>query len=315
MNSDSSSGTSNNLDLEARNGYIAVIGAGTMGNGIAHVFAQAGFMVNLIDVNAHQLEKAIASIGKNLDRQVAKSILTEDQKIAALQNITTYTELQKGVQSASLVIEAATENTDLKLSIFRQLDEFAQAGCILATNTSSISITKIAAVTKRPELVIGMHFMNPVPVMKLVEIINGYATNTMVTGKIVELSKQLGKIPCVVNDYPGFIANRILMPMINEAISSLYEGVAGVEEIDAVMKLGMAHPMGPLQLADFIGLDVCLSILKVLQDGFGNPKYAPCPLLSNMVMAGKLGVKSGEGFYTYTPGNKDLIVSGRWRKR
>lgn len=315
MNSDSSSGTSNNLDLEARNGYIAVIGAGTMGNGIAHVFAQAGFMVNLIDVNAHQLEKAIASIGKNLDRQVAKSILTEDQKIAALQNITTYTELQEGVQSASLVIEAATENTDLKLSIFRQLDEFAQAGCILATNTSSISITKIAAVTKRPELVIGMHFMNPVPVMKLVEIINGYATNTMVTGKIVELSKQLGKIPCVVNDYPGFIANRILMPMINEAISSLYEGVAGVEEIDAVMKLGMAHPMGPLQLADFIGLDVCLSILKVLQDGFGNPKYAPCPLLSNMVMAGKLGVKSGEGFYTYTPGNKDLIVSGRWRKR
>ena len=291
---------------------ISVIGAGTMGNGIAHVFAQNGFTVNLVDVNAAQLEKAIATIGKNSDRQIAKGTLSEEQKKAALANITTSSDITTGVQNAQLVIEAATENTELKLKIFKQIDEAAPAGCILATNTSSISITKIAAVTKRPELVIGMHFMNPVPVMKLVEIINGYATKKEVTDSIVELSKQLGKIPCVVNDYPGFIANRILMPMINEAIYSLYEMVAGVEEIDTVMKLGMAHPMGPLQLADFIGLDVCLSILKVLQDGFGNPKYAPCPLLVNMVMAGKLGVKSGEGFYVYAPGNKELVVAKRF---
>lgn len=288
---------------------VSVIGAGTMGNGITHVFAQAGFAVTLIDVNTAQLEKAIVTITKNLDRQVAKATISEEQKKATLANITTISDITSGVQSAQLVIEAATENTELKLKIFKQVDGAAPAGCILATNTSSISITKIAAVTQRPELVIGMHFMNPVPVMKLVEIINGYATKNEVTDSIVELSKQLNKIPCVVNDYPGFIANRILMPMINEAIYSLYESVAGVEEIDTVMKLGMAHPMGPLQLADFIGLDVCLSILKVLQDGFGNPKYAPCPLLVNMVMAGKLGVKSGEGFYTYEPGSKDLVVS------
>jgi len=288
---------------------VAVIGAGTMGNGIAHVFAQTGFNVTLIDVNAAQLEKAVATIGKNMDRQVTKGSLTEEQKQAALGNITTITSIVDGVKNAELVVEAATENVDLKLSIFKQLDEAAPEGCILATNTSSISITKIAAVTKRPQLVIGMHFMNPVPVMKLVEIINGYATDKTVTDTIVELSKQLGKVPCSVNDYPGFIANRILMPMINEAIYSLYEGVAGVEAIDTVMKLGMAHPMGPLQLADFIGLDVCLSILRVLHDGFGNPKYAPCPLLVNMVTAGKLGAKSGEGFYVYTPGSKDLVVS------
>ncbi len=293
---------------------IAVIGAGTMGNGIAHVFAQSGFRVNLIDVNADQLQKAIATITKNLDRQVAKGTATEEQKQAALQNITTVTDLSNGVQNADLVVEAATENTDLKLKIFQQMDAAAPAGCILATNTSSISITKIAAVTKRPELVIGMHFMNPVPVMKLVEIINGYATKQEVTDAVVTLSKTLGKIPCVVNDYPGFIANRILMPMINEAIYSLFEGVAGVEEIDTVMKLGMAHPMGPLQLADFIGLDVCLAILRVLHDGFGNPKYAPCPLLVNMVTAGKLGAKSGEGFYTYTPGSKELLVSSSFKK-
>jgi 3-hydroxybutyryl-CoA dehydrogenase len=293
---------------------IAVIGAGTMGNGIAHVFAQSGFRVNLIDVNADQLQKAIAIITKNLDRQVAKGTATEEQKQAALQNITTVTDLSAGVQNADLVVEAATENTDLKLKIFQQMDAAAPAGCILATNTSSISITKIAAVTKRPELVIGMHFMNPVPVMKLVEIINGYATKQEVTDAVVTMSKTLGKIPCVVNDYPGFIANRILMPMINEAIYSLFEGVAGVEEIDTVMKLGMAHPMGPLQLADFIGLDVCLAILKVLHDGFGNPKYAPCPLLVNMVTAGKLGAKSGEGFYTYTPGSKELLVSSSFKK-
>ena len=292
---------------------IAVIGAGTMGNGIAHVFAQNGFKVNLIDVNAAQLEKAIITIGKNLDRQVTKATITEEQKKITLENIITVSDIAFGVQNAQLVIEAATENTALKLKIFQQIDEAAPLGCILATNTSSISITKIAAVTKRPELVVGMHFMNPVPVMKLVEIINGYATTKEVTNTIVELSKQLGKIPCVVNDYPGFIANRILMPMINEAIYSLYEGVAGVEEIDTVMKLGMAHPMGPLQLADFIGLDVCLSILKVLQDGFGNPKYAPCPLLVNMVTAGKNGVKSSEGFYTYTAGSKELVVAERFR--
>ena len=292
---------------------ISVIGAGTMGNGIAHVFAQSGFQVTLIDVSFSQLEKAMATITKNLDRQVAKSLLTEEQKEIALANIQTNNDIVSGIENAELVVEAATENIDLKLKIFELLDTDAPKGCILATNTSSISITKIAAVTNRPELVIGMHFMNPVPVMKLVEIINGYATKKEVTDTIVELSKQLGKIPSVVNDYPGFIANRILMPMINEAIYSLYEGVAAVESIDNVMKLGMAHPMGPLQLADFIGLDVCLSILKVLHDGFGNPKYAPCPLLVNMVAAGKLGVKSGEGFYTYTPGNKELLVSKRFR--
>lgn len=292
---------------------ISVIGAGTMGNGIAHVFAQSGFTVNLIDVQQAQLDKALQTISKNFDRQIAKGSITEEQKTSALTNITTYTDIASGVKDAELVVEAATENVDLKLKIFKQIDESAPAGCILATNTSSISITKIAAVTKRPELVIGMHFMNPVPVMKLVEIINGYATSASVTEKIVALSKQLGKIPCAVNDYPGFIANRILMPMINEAIYSLYEGVAGVSEIDTVMKLGMAHPMGPLQLADFIGLDVCYSILNVLHDGFGNPKYAPCPLLVNMVTAGKLGVKSGEGFYTYIAGSKELVVSDRFK--
>ncbi len=291
---------------------VSVIGAGTMGNGIAHVFAQAGYKVTLVDVQSAQLEKAVATIGKNFDRQIAKEKLTEADKKAALDNIATETDLAKGVSKADLVVEAATENTELKLKIFKQIDEAAPEHCILATNTSSISITKIAAATGRPASVIGMHFMNPVPVMKLVEIINGYAADAEVTKTIVALSKKLGKVPCVVNDYPGFIANRILMPMINEAIYSLYEGVAGVEAIDTVMKLGMAHPMGPLQLADFIGLDVCLSILKVLHDGFGNPKYAPCPLLVNMVMAGKLGVKSGEGFYVHEKGSKELVVSGQF---
>lgn len=293
---------------------ISVIGAGTMGNGIAHVFAQHGYKVTLIDISDVQLQKAIATIGKNLDRQVSKGLLSEEQKTATLNNISTNTSLSDGVKNAELVVEAATENVNLKLEIFKQMDAAAPQGCILATNTSSISITKIAAVTKRPEAVIGMHFMNPVPVMKLVEIINGYATSKEVTDTINDLSKKLNKIPCTVNDYPGFIANRILMPMINEAICSLFEGVAGVEEIDTVMKLGMAHPMGPLQLADFIGLDVCLSILKVLHEGFGNPKYAPCPLLVNMVTAGKLGAKSGEGFYVYTPGSKDLKVSPSFSK-
>lgn len=292
---------------------ITVIGAGTMGNGIAHVFAQNGFTVTLVDVNARQLEKAIETIGKNIDRQIAKGTLTEEQKQQTLSHLSIQTDIAKGAAQANLVVEAATENTELKLAIFKQLDEAAPVTAILASNTSSISITKIAAVTKRPERVIGMHFMNPVPVMKLVEIINGYATSQEVTEQIVTLSKQLGKVPCVVNDYPGFIANRILMPMINEAIYSLYEGVAAVEAIDTVMKSGMAHPMGPLQLADFIGLDVCLSILNVLYTGFGNAKYAPCPLLVNMVTAGKLGVKSGEGFYTYTPGIKELIVSDRFK--
>ena len=293
---------------------VSVIGAGQMGNGIAHVFAQKGFKVTLIDVQEAQLQKALATIGKNFDRQIVKGALTEEDKKSALDNITTQTDLAVGVRDAELVVEAATENIDLKLKIFKAIDEAAPANCILASNTSSISITKIAAVTKRPESVIGMHFMNPVPVMKLVEIINGYATTKEVTDTIVELSKVLGKTPCVVNDYPGFVANRILMPMINEAIATLFEGVAGVEEIDTVMKLGMAHPMGPLQLADFIGLDTCLSILNVLYDGFGNPKYAPSPLLVNMVMAGKLGAKSGEGFYTYTAGSKDLIVSKSFKK-
>ncbi len=294
--------------------HITVIGAGTMGNGIAHVFAQNGFSVTLVDVNAGQLEKAIQTIEKNLDRQVTKGTLSPEQKQAALANLAIETDMAKGAAHADLVVEAATENVELKLKIFKQLDEIAPAGAILASNTSSISITKIAAATKRPERVIGMHFMNPVPVMKLVEIINGYATKQEVTDTIVAVSNQLGKIPCVVNDYPGFIANRILMPMINEAIYSLYEGIANVDAIDTVMKLGMAHPMGPLQLADFIGLDVCLSILNVLQTGFGNPKYAPCPLLVNMVMAGKLGVKTGEGFYQYMQGSKELIVSERFKK-
>jgi len=292
---------------------VAVIGAGTMGNGIAHVFAQSGFPVTLIDVSQPQLDKAIATITKNLDRQVANGSLPEQKKADTLGKIVTNTSIAKGVTDAGLIVEAATENTELKLKIFKELDETAPAGCILATNTSSISITKIAAATKRPESVIGMHFMNPVPVMKLIEVINGYATSKNVRQQIVEISKQLGKIPCVVNDYPGFIANRILMPMINEAIYSLYERIAGVEEIDTVMKLGMAHPMGPLQLADFIGLDVCKSILDVLHDGFGNPKYAPCPLLVNMVTANKLGVKSGEGFYKYMAGSKDLVVSDRFK--
>src|SRR6187549_965157 len=291
---------------------ITVIGAGTMGNGIAHVFAQNGFKVSIVDVSLTQLDRAIANISKNFDRQIAKGAATEEQKKNALANILIYSKINDGVKEADLVVEAATENIELKLKIFEDVDKFAPKQAILASNTSSISITKIANATGRADKVIGMHFMNPVPVMKLVEVINGYATAKEVTDTIVELSKQLGKVPCVVNDYPGFIANRILMPMINEAIYSLYEGVAGVEEIDTVMKLGMAHPMGPLQLADFVGLDVCLSILNVLHDGFGNPKYAPCPLLVNMVTAGKLGCKSGEGFYVYTAGSKELVVSGRF---
>jgi len=291
---------------------IAVIGAGTMGNGIAHLFAQNDFSVSLVDVSPNQLDKALDTIQKNLDRQVSKNTISEEIKNKTIQNISTYTSVKEGVQKSDLVIEAATENLDLKLKIFKEIDEYAPQNCILASNTSSISITKIASATKRPDKVIGMHFMNPVPVMKLVEIINGYSTDKSVSETIINLSKQIGKIPCEVNDYPGFVANRILMPMINEAIYTLYENVAGVEEIDTIMKLGMAHPMGPLQLADFIGLDVCLSILKVLQDGFGNPKYAPCPLLTNMVNASNLGIKTGEGFYTYTPGNKDLVVSKRF---
>lgn len=288
---------------------IAVIGAGQMGNGIVHVFAQQGYNVTMIDIQEVALTKALATIQKNMERQVAKGTLTEEQLKNALGNIRVQTDLAAGVSNSDLVVEAATENVDLKLKIFADLDMHAPAACILATNTSSISITKIAAATKRPQSVIGMHFMNPVPVMKLVEIINGYATDASVTETIVALSTAIQKIPCVVNDYPGFIANRILMPMINEAIISLQEGVAGVTAIDSIMKLGMAHPMGPLQLADFIGLDTCLSILRVLHTGYGNPKYAPCTLLVNMVQAGKLGVKSGEGFYTYTPGSKELIVS------
>ena len=291
------------------NQQITVIGAGTMGNGIAHVFLQAGYKVHLVDTNALQINKAIDTIAKNMDRQITKAVLTTIEKEAALKNLTTFSSISEAVKNAFLVIEAATENADIKLKIFEQIDAHAPAGAILASNTSSISITKIAAVTKRPENVIGMHFMNPVPVMKLVEIINGYATDASVTEKIVALTNQLNKVPCVVNDYPGFIANKILMPMINEAIYSLYEGIAGVTSIDSIMKLGMAHPMGPLQLADFIGLDVCLSILQTLQQGFGNNKYAPCPLLVNMVAAGKLGIKSEEGFYVYTAGNKDLVVS------
>ena len=293
---------------------IAVIGAGTMGNGIAHVFAQFGYNVNLIDISDAALEKGISKISKNLDRQVSKEIITDEDKNQILGRINTITDLGKGVSNSDLVVEAATENIDLKLKIFKQIDENAPEGCILSTNTSSISITKIASVTSRPDKVIGMHFMNPVPVMKLVEIIRGYATSDDVTLTIMEVSKSLKKVPVEVNDYPGFVANRILMPMINEAIITLHEGVAGVEEIDTVMKLGMAHPMGPLQLADFIGLDVCLSIMNVLYNGFGNGKYAPCPLLVNMVTAGKLGVKSGEGFYSWTHGTKELIVSPYFKK-
>ncbi|MBO9671823.1 MAG: 3-hydroxybutyryl-CoA dehydrogenase [Sphingobacteriaceae bacterium] len=293
---------------------ISVIGSGTMGNGIAHTFAQFNYKVNLVDINQPALDRAIQTITKNLDRQVAKGTLTEDRKAIALNNITTYISIKDGVQDSDLIVEAATENVDLKLKIFKDLDEYAPAHAILASNTSSISITQIAAVTGRGDKVIGMHFMNPVPVMKLVEVIRGYATSDETTSTIMSLSQSLEKVPVEVNDYPGFVANRILMPMINEAIYTLYEGVAGVLEIDTVMKLGMAHPMGPLQLADFIGLDVCLAILKVLHDGFGNPKYAPCPLLVNMVTAGKKGAKSGEGFYKYTPGSKDLVVSDKFKK-
>ncbi|NJM24654.1 MAG: 3-hydroxybutyryl-CoA dehydrogenase [Bacteroidia bacterium] len=293
---------------------VAVIGSGTMGNGIAHVFAQYGYHVTLIDVSAEALKKGLSTIEKNLDRQVSKGLLNENQKSAALQSIATTTQLDAGVKNADLVVEAATENVDLKLKIFRDLDEHAPANAILASNTSSISITKIAAATSRPEKVIGMHFMNPVPIMKLVEVIRGYSTSDVVTKEIMKLSTALEKVPVEVNDYPGFVANRILMPMINEAIYTLYEGIAGVQEIDTVMKLGMAHPMGPLQLADFIGLDVCLSILRVLHDGFGNPKYAPCPLLINMVTAGHRGVKSGIGFYQYTAGSKELVVSSLFKK-
>ena len=291
---------------------ISVIGAGTMGNGIAHVFAQHGFSVTLIDVSQQALDKAMATITANLDRMCKKETITEEVKMQTLANIASSTSITEGVKAADLVVEAATERTDLKLQIFREMDEAAPATAILATNTSSISITQIAAVTRRPEQVIGMHFMNPVPVMKLVEVIRGYATSDAVTQTVMDLSRVLGKSPVEVNDYPGFVANRILMPMINEAIYTLFEGVAGVEEIDTVMKLGMAHPMGPLQLADFIGLDVCLSILQVLQDGFGQPKYAPCPLLVNMVRAGRLGVKSGEGFYKYTAGSKSLQLAERF---
>lgn len=286
---------------------ITVIGSGTMGNGIAHVFAQFGYQVTLVDIAQTALDKAMVTIAGNLDRQVKKGTLTEDEKTATLARIQPVTDLATGVANADLVVEAATENVGLKLKIFGEMDQYAPPAAILATNTSSISITQIAAVTKRPAQVIGMHFMNPVPVMKLVEVIRGYATSDAVTQQVMELSVNLGKSPVEVNDYPGFVANRILMPMINEAIYTLFEGVSGVVEIDTVMKLGMAHPMGPLQLADFIGLDVCLSILRVLHDGFGNPKYAPCPLLVNMVMAGKLGAKTGEGFYRYTPGSKEIV--------
>lgn len=285
-----------------------------MGNGIAHVFAQNGHEVGIIDLSEDQLRKALSTIDKNLDRQVKKESISQSDKDAAIARIQTFTGMAEGVKGAGLVIEAATERVDIKLSIFRELDGLCDPGTILASNTSSISITKIASVTKRPDKVIGMHFMNPVPVMKLVEVIRGYATSNEVTSQIMSLSKGLGKVPVEVNDYPGFVANRILMPMINEAVITLFEGVAGVEEIDTVMKLGMAHPMGPLQLADFIGLDVCLSILRVLHEGFGNPKYAPCPLLVNMVTAGKLGAKSGEGFYSWTPGSKDLVVAPAFAK-
>jgi 3-hydroxybutyryl-CoA dehydrogenase len=294
---------------------ITVIGSGTMGNGIAHVFAQFGYKVSLVDINDAALQKALATISKNLDRQVSKGSLTEAEKTNTLNNITTFTKLEDGVKTADLVVEAASENVNVKLSIFKQLDELCPVNTILASNTSSISITQIAAETKRADKVIGMHFMNPVPVMKLIEVIRGYSTSNEVCELVMATAKKLNKVPTEVNDYPGFVANKILMPMINEAIITLYEGVAGVEEIDTVMKLGMAHPMGPLQLADFIGLDVCLNILKVLHDGFGNPKYAPCPLLVNMVAAGHLGVKSAKGFYDYSTGSKDLILADRFKKQ
>jgi len=293
---------------------VTVIGSGTMGNGIAHTFAQNGFKVSLVDISNESLAKAIQTIGNNLDRQIKKGAIEESIKISTLSNIATYTDLKEGVINADLVVEAATENKEIKLSLFKQLSGLCKAETILASNTSSISLTQIAAATNRPDKVIGMHFMNPVPVMKLVEVIRGYATSDATTNIVMQLSRDLGKDPVEANDYPGFVANRILMPMINEAIYSLYEGVAGVAEIDTVMKLGMAHPMGPLQLADFIGLDVCLAILRVLYDGFGNQKYAPCPLLVNMVTAGHLGIKSGNGFYSYTPGNKELIVSSKFRR-
>ena len=294
---------------------ITVIGSGTMGNGIAHVFAQNGYSVSLVDINEQALQKALATIAKNLDRQITKGSISEADKTATLSHIKTFTKLEEGAAKADLVIEAASENVTVKLAIFKQLDEICPEHSILASNTSSISITQIASVTKRADKVIGMHFMNPVPVMKLVEVIRGYSTSNEVCASIMELSKKIGKTPTEVNDYPGFVANKVLMPMINEAIITLFEGVAGVEEIDTVMKLGMAHPMGPLQLADFIGLDVCLNILRVLQDGFGNPKYAPCPLLVNMVTAGHLGVKTGKGFYDYSAGTKELIIASRFKKQ
>lgn len=293
---------------------IAVIGSGTMGNGIAHVFAQFGYTVSLIDISQASLDRGIATITKNLDRQVAKEAISEKDKAETLARLSTFTSMEEGVKNVDLVVEAATENTEIKLKLFADLDRFCAPHVVLASNTSSISITRIAAATTRPDKVIGMHFMNPVPVMKLVEIIRGYSTSDEVTTQVMELSRSLAKVPVEVNDYPGFVANRILMPMINEAIYTLFEGVAGVEEIDTVMKLGMAHPMGPLQLADFIGLDVCLAILEVLHEGFGNPKYAPCPLLVNMVMAGKKGVKSGEGFYAWTHGTKDLVVANNFKR-
>ncbi len=294
---------------------VTVIGSGTMGNGICHVFAQCGFNVHMMDINQGALDKAMATIGKNMDRQVSKNALSDEQKQQSIARITTYTDMAEAVKDADIIIEAATENIDLKIKIFQQLDQLAPAHAILATNTSSISITRIGSYTKRPGKVIGMHFMNPVPVMKLVEIINGYATDVEVTNLVHALSTHLGKVPCIVNDYPGFISNRILMPMINEAVLSLQEGVAGVEEIDTIMKLGMAHPMGPLQLADFIGLDTCYSIMNVLHMGFGAQKYAPATLLANMVQAGFLGVKSGEGFYKYTPGSKEMVVSERFQNK
>lgn len=294
---------------------ITVIGAGTMGNGICHVFAQHGYNVSMMDVSQEAMNKAITTIGKNMDRQIAKGAFTEAEKMEALAKIATYTDMAKALEDADLVVEAATENIDLKMKIFEQIDAHAPEKCILATNTSSISITRIAAHTKRMGKVVGMHFMNPVPVMKLVEVINGYATDKETTNIVIELSKAIGKVPCVVNDYPGFISNRILLPMVNEAILALQEGVAGVEEIDTIMKLGMAHPMGPLQLADFIGLDTCYSIMNVLHMGFGNQKYAPATLLANMVQAGFLGVKSGEGFYKHTPGSKELVVSERFANK
>jgi len=291
---------------------ISVVGSGTMGNGIAHTFAQFGYQVSLVDISDNVLSKAIETIDKNLDRQVTKGVLSKAEKAATLANITLFTDLEQGVASADLVVEAASENLELKLKLFKDLDALTKPQTILASNTSSISITRIAGVTQRGDKVIGMHFMNPVPVMKLVEVIRGYATSNETAAAITDLSEKLGKYPVEVNDYPGFVANRILMPMINEAIYTLYEGVAGVREIDGVMKLGMAHPMGPLQLADFIGLDVCLAILKVLHEGFGNPKYAPCPLLVNMVSAGNKGVKSGEGFYRYTAGSTEATVARKF---